>query len=624
MPSIINIEIKDFILFKTPEDFFSIMNDMEEKKSENKFKDDGYIFTPTNMKYNSGNDKILSLNERKLTEYPDICKWKPIEFMTIDFAIFRESGKIKLFSYHKREYILFKGSNIEPFDIEDVDSENELTKDIPDKTVVEYKWSNNKFVPIRIRKDKEKPNLVEFANDNWKLIKNPILISTFKGDDIVLLRRYHNSIKKKLFLSRKKDSTLIDIGSGRGGDVIKWKLSKFSKIIAVEPNDEYIKELVKRIKSIFSIDNIPIIENIEDLNENIKNFPIIIVKTYGEDYELIRKVRELYIGEKVDTISMMLSLSFFWNKEENFNNLMKTIKSNLKEDGEFIFLSIDGDSVKEAFKPKFNKNSIFEINLEKIGNIRLSGEKVFISFEGTIVENQEEYLVNFDDIRLTTIELKEINISDKELFLNNYEKKITTLYSYGSFKNFIEKDINKMVSAIEVFIKENIAVNDDIFKFVKNSTKFNMPIIRIASIPENSLIHSILKAFYKKYANYLNYENRTIIVNKFIEGLSEILDIPNVDFTGKKYYQEIENKSISEIIKLLKENDDEIIPLISQVIRININVFLILEDDLLINKKSSKFPISINIGKNSIGYELLGLNTGFGIKTVFLLKENFF
>jgi len=71
------------------------------------------------------------------------------------------------------------------------------------------------------------------------------------------MRKYHNIIKQNI-LSNYKGS-LLDIGTGNGGDIHKWK--NFRKIICIEPDHEKIKSLKERVSKSSIKNRITIIQN---------------------------------------------------------------------------------------------------------------------------------------------------------------------------------------------------------------------------------------------------------------------------------------------------------------------------------------------------------------------------
>lgn len=73
---LITIQVKEFRLFKTPEEFFMTINALEQVKLTQPYYDDGYIIMPDNIGYSSLGRTSSS-----------ILKWKPIEKLTIDLAI---------------------------------------------------------------------------------------------------------------------------------------------------------------------------------------------------------------------------------------------------------------------------------------------------------------------------------------------------------------------------------------------------------------------------------------------------------------------------------------------------------------------------------------------------------
>jgi len=152
----------------------------------------------------------IPLHMRKLTKYPDICKWKPPHQLTIDFATIRHTEGIQLLvSGFDGSLVPFTGTPHHPFITNPeeepygpVDINNELYQQIADRvTIVEYAWDFNagRMIPQNIREDKTRPNSMAIANAVWSDIQNPIDISAMRGDSFLFMRKYHNRIKYRLF-----------------------------------------------------------------------------------------------------------------------------------------------------------------------------------------------------------------------------------------------------------------------------------------------------------------------------------------------------------------------------------------------------------------------------------------
>ena len=564
--NLLYVNTKTFRNFGSPQEFFVIMREMFKEQPLLAYKQDGLMFTPANTVYNPHSDNH-PLYRRVLTDYPDICKWKPESQLTIDFQIqWRASptgGIIQLYSSNKGKPVLFTGTKDFPFSNQ-IDNGNQLTLGLPNGTIVEYGWDYQRelFIPHRVRHDKTKPNKIDIVNDVWIDIKRPLTQDTLEGKTFSLLRAYHNKIKSNLFLSDKQNKTLLDIGSGRGGDVKKWKF--YDKIVAVEPNAEHIVELKRRI-------------DLYDMKDRV-----MIVNAGGEDTDKIyRAVRE-FVGGRVDVVSMMLSMSFFWSSQNMVDSLIQTIITNIKPDGKFIFLTIDGDLVEQTFEPAFGTGPI--INRLDLGPAKLEyfGDKtpkeLHIHIEGTIVEDQTEWLVRLKDL---IIPLQKYGFSitreraDKEKFLTEEEITLTQMYTYGSFQGngtqlpelsqlpplpAIEKPqiVEQKLPQIETTkLLPNITVPPpfipptevelplipvDTYQVLTVTWYQNEPVVRIGSIGDGSCyFHSVLAGYYTRYQNSRDLRFRMDMVQKLRRDIAYTLQMDDPAQPGKTLWETANN-----------------------------------------------------------------------------------
>jgi len=463
------VNTKTFKGFKTPDDFFHLMSEMFREQPYLSYENDGFILMPENMPYYSWKGKEkgskrsdrLPLYMRKLTKRPDICKWKPQDDLTIDFAIqwkATPSGTklILLVGERQGKLSVFEGTSFNPLG-DNVSNKSQdgklvLTPELtPSGTVVEFKWlisatdpRKGTLVPVRLRTDKNRPNGRPFAEDTWDLNHRSILESTLKGEDLILMRRYFNRVKRQELFSEdvkrfrpdkqrlsspfyKQTSTqvkptILGIGTGNGGDADASKWGKYSRIVSVEPDSLHIEEQKRRLIT-------------HGLSDRVK-----IVQTGGEDTNtIVQAVREWIPGGKVDTVSLMLSLSFFWQSEAILDQLIQTIVQTLKPGGQVIFMTINGDAVKEIFDPTFgNALPITELKLGQ-ADLKYYPKKrqLDIDIKGTIVNKQTEWLVFINDLRLKLgsygFGLLWERRSDKEKFLSPAGLQLSKMYSYGIF-----------------------------------------------------------------------------------------------------------------------------------------------------------------------------------------------
>ena len=437
-------EVKRFLMFSTIEEFYRVVNEL--LSSTYPFKTDGLIFGPDNYRYDTSVNR-MKIYQRVLSKQPDIMKWKPPSELTIDFAIrhvlFSDGNYIELLVSEGRKLVPFSGKPFNPkINIQIVPQ----LQNAPNNSVIEFKWSNEEFVYIRPRDDKPYPNRQEVALDVWKDIHSPIDEATIRGQKFSLSFRYHGEEKWKLFnmVGRElppvdginiKYRTLLDIGSGKGGDSKKWVENGFTHIICVEPNDMNRTELINRLESI----------NQRRIEESLPPVQYKIVATIGQDWEtIVRAVREFSPNGFVDAISFMLSLSFFFDSPESTISILNLVNSTLARGGYFFALSIDGRYVLEYFS---NASNFIEVNGIRRSYMQLIDFQlrpatpeirlphIFINIPDSIVTNQIEYLTNLSELQdmLTKIPTPLVTINewrtDKELFLLQEEIQYVRLFS---------------------------------------------------------------------------------------------------------------------------------------------------------------------------------------------------
>ena len=245
---------KESWLFNTVPEFYNIMRYLFDYRFW--YKIDGYMIEPEAAPYNSRTER-LPLREQILTLNPQICKVKPIEEQTMDFAIYIENGipvlygKISRNKYNLNYSLInhnlqkFVGTEINPYTPEILD----LTglENMVDRTIAEFKFADGKLKLKHIRTNKDEPNNIDVINEIWNDIHRPIREKTLLGESDQLVRYYHNSIKRELFKS-DKGRTLLDIGAGKGATVNEYK--KYDRILCVEPNENSILELQRRVDTL--------------------------------------------------------------------------------------------------------------------------------------------------------------------------------------------------------------------------------------------------------------------------------------------------------------------------------------------------------------------------------------
>lgn len=141
-------------------------------------------------------------------------------------------------------------------------------EDISDKIPrTNYDYVNDKIYEFDMKMNllKERDDKV-IANYKFPYEDNPLYKIAF-GIGVPSLRRFHNIVKYEM-LKKLGNSVLLDIGSGKGGDMYKWINIKFKKIYAIDPNINFrthnkkiieIKEKAENIPDFIKYDNISIL-----------------------------------------------------------------------------------------------------------------------------------------------------------------------------------------------------------------------------------------------------------------------------------------------------------------------------------------------------------------------------
>jgi SAM-dependent methyltransferase len=388
--------------------------------------------------------------------------------LTIDFSV----------DVGERQVMSSSGKGLVPFTAKGFNSAVNVAwitcerKRFPKNSIVEFSWRDEQFHPVRLRSDKEKPNALEIARDNFKHILEALTYDTVCGLNGDLMRKYHNRVKTLLYetaalsrvqlLGQKSEYTLLDLGSGEGGDIHKWAKIGFTRVVAVEPSDNNIESLRLRIE-----------EALRSGEKEVSSYPEIEVLQAGaEDTDKIVSCAVKTLGEnpKFDVISAMLSASFFFRDDSTFKSVVRTIKEHSKKGSLFLIFTINGQLIEEMMSPSMREGAILtsplvlgdfrldlpldqwaEISGRQIGGDQglkdyATGRSYNFTFKGTkTVHGAEEerdtaqieymvYIPMLTEALKPEFALKNHEIADKEPLLDGSYRIASSLYSYAIYQ----------------------------------------------------------------------------------------------------------------------------------------------------------------------------------------------
>jgi len=405
---------------------FNVLSGIKKNK---KYKNDGLIF------YQAGD-----YNQQ-------IYKWKYPELLTIDFKIKYDPIKKSCNVYVKDRYMYIQ-YNVKA-----------NLSGLADEMIYEMSWDfeNKLFNPKRIRYDRNEPNNITTANNIRKLLENPITEKDITGNTLRPIRFAQNKIKMKM-LTDVANKTIVDIGSGVGGDLHKW-FNLNINTYAIEPNKENIIEFKKRLTEL----RYKVIKPGVYKKDNI----VEIIHKQGQDLSLPDQ-----IGAVIDAVTMFNSLTFFFKSELMLDRLLQNINSFLNNGGVFMGIVMDGSRTRKLLEPSNAiLSNLWEIH--GISNLKNTfGAKISINMAETIVKQQEEYLVDFNTLKNKLFKLG---------FTLDYE---TPLVGYPNIPS-------TQLDLFNLYIK---------FKFIKKTQINILPIIFTIDVVDNDFRYM---ATQEKYRNTL-------------------------------------------------------------------------------------------------------------------------
>jgi len=285
--------------------------------------------------------------------------------------------------------------------------------------IVECYWDSERenFLPRLIREDKDRPNYQRTVLDIWEDIMNPIPQATMEGNTLQLMRKYHNGRKLAMLTKEfRENSTIIDIGSGRGGDLQKWNKIKMKTVYAIDPNTKNLAELQRRLR------------------ENTIKTDVKVMNHGAEKYSIISKeLKKNGDLEKLNGIVSFASLTFFPKERKTYDDILKTIDL-LPLGGKFIGFVFDGEKVKGLLESARLKEGIDEDEVAEYDTgaytIRQASEfddnvigneiEIDIKDQTSMVKAQTEWLFYFEPFRQSLEDMGFKLISSG--FLNNGDK----------------------------------------------------------------------------------------------------------------------------------------------------------------------------------------------------------
>lgn len=400
---------------------FETLGDMSEAceaaiASCNDYDHDGLIFMPDEAPYFLQAFR-QPLKARSLSSMPDVVKWKPADRLTVDLRV--SGGKV-----YALNDVLFEGTKFGKWSGLFVTAAPDPTvvTCLPDceNVIVEFavKLSTTRhgmydLMVVNIRRDRLRPNSIEVVEDTWNDSIRPIDDATlFKQDGSFQLVRLAQSQQKTFaygrmssvvqgfagfasVLSSSRGSCLIDIGSGRGGDLSKWSVltsANVGTVVAIEPDVTNYVELCSRIKR----------STTSSFQQQQQVIPFNL--SVQDEDQIHRLLTENLIDKnKVHAVSLMLVASFLWDpSKRDLATLARLVDRVSSDQACFCLYTINGHKVRLLLDARADGSV-------KLGPVHISyadsttKQRVVVRWDSSVdtilSENeQEEWLVYPEDL----------------------------------------------------------------------------------------------------------------------------------------------------------------------------------------------------------------------------------
>ena len=533
---------------------------------------DGLIYTHIDSVYADKRDGKKTL------------KWKFDHHQSLDVKVKSVRDK------HYKCFILDKDNDGKEINVEINDVINKKNNYIlysstkfKDNDIVEISFDRIKkeFYPLRLRPDKINPNFITVAKSFWKDIQNPIPISLLCKKQLIYdnnlctwenYRSYANkTIKTNIIKSIDKTHIIIDIGFGKGGDIDKYIDNGNKYIIAVEPDENNIKEFLHIYKSRLNKNNN--IYTCSSSNKKIdKKIDISIISKSASDESIIEDINKLLENyEYKITVCMFFSLTYFFNNEDDFVKLINIISKFKPERivGTFMdgiktinFInnySYDNKNLKLYFISKEKDEIKKERKMQKLGGFN---NNVYISIpKSSTVEGHHENLVFFDNFESILIWFGYYLCKKKSFNFKSQTETGDCLLDYFASLN----------TEFDFRLNNSIEINDEFINYIiKLNEKVGLPL----------------------YSNYF-YRCINNIKKKYTVSYEELNEIMDKTFLQKKNHigKFIDDETGEESYILINDDND----VIHDDIDINNKIHYVLT-----NNKNDNFILNYEIRINDI------------------------
>ena len=216
--------------------------------------------------------------------------------------------------------------------------------------------SNTKYQKVN---PQLKTNMID-ASDYYKnFIRDPG-IEGRKASRVLFVRSFNNWIKAVLINKYTHllgfDYSVLDLGCGRGGDLIKFFQTKVKLYVGADISEESLKNAMERLKKIKN----------EKYRDNFKIKCYFITEDLSEkNNHLMEKINNVF---KFDLVTCNFSLHYHFQSEERVRTFLVNVVTRLCDGGYFIGTIIDDNVIVKRLRNRKYSGNTYINEKFKFGN----------------------------------------------------------------------------------------------------------------------------------------------------------------------------------------------------------------------------------------------------------------
>jgi SAM-dependent methyltransferase len=322
-----------------------------------------------------------------------------------------------------------------------------ITADMVNR-IVEFRCSQCKWQPVRIREDRNLPNYFRAAEENFMEYYNPFTFERLfasnasyfrntKSNDYKALTKYNRVVTWNIFEYLENKSIVYDLACGRGADLTLYYSRYVKQLVACDRDIDALEVLITNRK--YNLHN-PAYYNFgydekHSMSVNVKHIDL------TQDYNLsLNKFSEFAKG---DAVVINFAIHYILSDQSALENLFNLIDGILNYNGVFIFTCFNGEDIL-ALPPKWD---LYENDALKYSIHRLNDKQINV-YQHFSKEYYTEYIVNIKKVINFFKKNKYIDVDCKSFSFNfkSYEgesmsdidRKYDQLYYYVILKKYGE------------------------------------------------------------------------------------------------------------------------------------------------------------------------------------------